>query len=229
MKKMVLLSLLLVFAFPFHAYSYTVYTDPGTVYNTTDIATYTTYGDTMDGLAVTAYFSVGGSETRSWTDLGFWLGGVSGNGWSLTEYNNTAFGTWTLTSTVAITRLVIDGRPGDTTFDIDLTNPVTAGSSSGLPITSNYTTQYSELTLPSALSKATYRNLLGVGGNPPLGDLYLVLDMEFVNANGFTGTMTFIADTDNVKYAGDIVPTPEPLTIILLGLGMTGLVGLKKN
>ena len=85
MKKMVLVSLLLVFAFPFHAYPYTVYTAPGTEYKTDGIATYAVTGDMMAGMAVTAYFVGGGSQTvsgKSWLEKG----GVSGNDWSLTEY-----------------------------------------------------------------------------------------------------------------------------------------------
>ena len=74
---------------------------------------------------------------------------------------------------------------------------------------------------------ATYRHLIALTGDAPVGDLYRMLDIEFTNSEAFVSgsTLTFIADTDNSKYAGDINPIPEPISCALLFPFIFGLIG----
>ena len=63
-------------------------------------------------------------------------------------------------------------------------------------------------------------------------DEFTTLDLVFVGAagtafNGFTGTMTFQTDTDNAST--QIVQAPEPLSLMLVGLGLLGLVGVRRK
>ncbi len=214
-KKSALLAVLaLVLMAPMASHALTVNYDSGTTYTTTALTGYSTSGDMMDGMSVTAYFSAGGSQTLAWADTGLGAGGVTGTDWSLSQSGDTFSNSWSLSSTVSLTGLVIDGAPGDTIFDITWdTYPGTPGSASGRTFTTAYT---GDLT-------ATYRNLLGVGGNAPVGDLYTMLELDFGTA-GFLNNLTFIADTDNAEYAGDIVPSvPEPSTFLLFGGGLLGL------
>jgi hypothetical protein len=206
-KKLVLLSLLLLaLVLPLTSHSATVNYDSGTVYNTTALTGFQTYGNMMDGMSVTAYFVGGGSSQQFWADTTALSGGVTGTGWSLSQSGDTFGGDWTFSNTgTAISRLVMDGVSGDTIFDIDWQPyPGTDGSANGWTFDTNYT---GNLT-------ATYRNILALTGNAPVGDLYTM--------------MTFKADTDSAATAGDIKPVPEPITLLLLGLGLVGIAGAKK-
>jgi hypothetical protein len=232
-KKLVLLSLLLLaLVLPLTSHSATVNYDSGTVYNTTALTGFQTYGNMMDGMSVTAYFVGGGSSQQFWADTTALSGGVTGTGWSLSQSGDTFGGDWTFSNTgTAISRLVMDGVSGDTIFDIDWQPyPGTDGSANGWTFDTNYT---GNLT-------ATYRNILALTGNAPVGDLYTMLDLNF-GPNGFSGgnsslatnfttgnMMTFKADTDSAATAGDIKPVPEPITLLLLGLGLVGIAGAKK-
>ncbi|APG28785.1 hypothetical protein A7E78_13680 [Syntrophotalea acetylenivorans] len=213
-KKSALLAVLaLVLMAPMASHALTVNYDSGTQYNTTSLTGFSTYGDMMDGMSVTAYFAAGGSQTLAWADTVANAGGVTGTSWSLSQSGDTYTNSWSLSSDVTLSQLVIDAAPGDTIFDITWSGSGTPGSASGRTFTTAYT---GDLT-------ATYRNLLSVGGNDPVGDLYTLLDLDF-GASGFLGNLSFIADTDNAASAGDVVPAvPEPSTFLLFGGGLLGL------
>lgn len=194
----------------------------GTVYNTTDLTGYQTSGDDMDGMLVKAIFSNGSSETETWADITANSGGVNGTGWSLGLSGDSFTNSWTLISeTALINNLLILAGPGNTMFDV-LGTVGTINSANGW--------EFSQTSLASDVDyTATYSNILGVGGDAPVGDLYLNLELDFASA--FVGnTLRFRADTDNALYAGDIAPSvPEPTTISFLSIGLLSMLGLVRR
>jgi hypothetical protein len=179
------------------------------------------------GISVTALFSGGGSQTLNWAVSGVDSGGVSGTDWSLTETGNTFGGTWTLSSTVALTGIAISGAPGDTVFDVALNSDGTQAGS-GVDDGSNQGTAGSargwtfEIVFGITELTATYGNILNLTGDAAVGDLWEALSLDF-DSGAFTGTLGFIADTDTAAAAGDIIArTPEPGSLALMVLGLAG-------
>ena len=145
--------------------SVTLTYEPGTLVPVAAITDFSPSGASMVGMAVTAYFSDGKTEKLYWAASGAtW--GVNGTDWSLFESGDTYSNPWTLTSTsAAIQKIVLDGLPGKTVFDISAYNvffkedkikdPDAMGTSgsvqgwtfqeTGSPvITNNYTVTYSQ-------------------------------------------------------------------------------------
>jgi hypothetical protein len=195
----------------------TVVFDNGTINSTTALTGFSTYGDMMDGMVVTAFFANSTSETLAWADTGLGSGGVtSGADWSLSESGDTFNSNWTLAnhSSQTMTRLLIDAGPGNSVFDTQAIGDVggTAGSERGwnFEVTNAYS---SDIT-------ATYRDAVALTGDAPVGDLFRFLDVEF-QGNGFVRNswLTFRADTDNILFAGDINPVvPEPASLAIWSL-----------
>jgi len=196
----------------------------GTLYNTTALTGYQTNGDDMDGMTVVATLSDTTTQALTWATTGSGTGGVTGTDWSL-GVNGDTFGdnTWTLSfnsSSLTLTNLFIDAGNGDTVFDVVNGSNRSPGSALGKPFDTGYT---GDLT-------ATYADRVAVGGML-YGDLYRTLKLDF-GSNGFGGVMNFTADTDNLKFAGDIEPVnpvPEPATLLLLGTGLIGIAGSQRK
>ncbi|MCW5557497.1 MAG: hypothetical protein KIT22_06680 [Verrucomicrobiae bacterium] len=198
----------------------TVSYSPGTSYNIAGALTgYQTFGNQMDGMVVTAFFTSGKSESLIWTATGASSGGVTGADWSLNENGDTFGAPWNLnfSSTVSVDRLVIDAIPGHTVFDTGAGGD-TPGSAGGWAFTilNGNPTPWT----------ATYKNSVSLN-NVFYGDLYGLLDIEF--ANGFSGSFSWVSDTDSATINSVITPTnpvPEPAqTASLVGVGL-GILAL---
>lgn len=211
----------------------TVSFSPGSTLTTTGLSSFTTSGTGMSGMSVTAYFSGGSSETVSWAAGVSPAGAATGTNWSLGFAGATTFSPfWELLTTgnlaASITRLVIDGRPGDTIFDTINGTETTPGSANGLP--------FSDVDGPAdLLVSASYTNQVALNGTI-YGDLFTILDIGFAATTGTAGDglradsrLIFTADTDNTALAGDITTVPEPTTMALLSLGLLGLGCLRRK
>jgi hypothetical protein len=195
----------------------TVNFNVGTVQSTTALTGFSTFGDMMDGMTVRAIFFDGSTETVLWADTGAGSGAANGVNFDLTESGDTFSNNWTLTGSNLV-RLTIDAGTGDTVFDTRALGDIegTTGSARGLDFTLTSAGYNGDIT-------ATYFNAVALTGFAPVGDLFRNLDIIF--GNPVSETLTFMADTDNLQFAGDIQPVPEPCTMLLLGSGLVGLVG----
>jgi PEP-CTERM motif len=205
-----------------HAYG-SVTLDPGTTYETQELTGFQTTGSMMSGMEVILTFFDG---TDTWTEKADWVttgpdsgqAGVAGQ-WYLRQSGDT-YGSynnyWTLWGNDIIGVLIHAG-PGNTVFDTTFGGSVgTDGSSTGWT--------FEQITLPNDLEvNATYSNQVALTGFSPVGDLYLDLQILFPIA--YNGTFEFLADTDNIRYAGDINPVSEPSMMALFFSGLAGLAG----
>lgn len=212
MRKNILVPLaILLFAAP--AFATTMF-QPGTTYQTTALTGFTTSGDQMAGMTVTVTDSAGDTFSALWEITGAGAGAATGTGWSLVESGDTWNSTWYFNSNFNITKLFIDAGTGNTVFDVEHDPyPGTEGSANGKSISDN--------------NNVIYRDYVALTGFLPEGDLFRTLEINFVNQ---TNTYSFITDTDNLQFPGDIKPVvPEPSTFILLGAGLAGFAFARKR
>lgn len=234
MKKIFWVAIMII-AFAVPAYADVVNFNAGTTYQTTALTGYSTDGAMMDGMKVTATFADGIVESLYWVDTGANSGGVlsSSYGWSLTEVGDTfdGSGTWTLSNsrTYGLISVAIDAGLGDSVFDTwnpDGDVEGSDGSARGWNFARTSSNNFSVT--------ANYYDYVAITGYQPYGDLFrnLVLSIDsggLIGTTGAIGMMTFQQDTDNLRISGDITPTPEPVTMILLGLGLAGLAGVRRK
>lgn len=199
----------------------TVNFDAGTIQTTAGLTGFSTFGDMMDGITVMATYSNGTTETVLWADTGAGAGGAVGTNFSLTESGDTFENNWILTSENSLVRLAIDAGTGDTVFDTTFGGSFgTEGSFLGSDFLLTSAGYNGDIT-------ATYFNAVALDGFAPVGDLFRNLDIVF--GNPVNETLTYMADTDNLQFAGDIQPVPEPGTMLLLGSGLIGLVAYSRR
>jgi hypothetical protein len=229
MKKILLIGLLFLFAMgtSAQAVSLNVNFDPGITQVTTALTGFETSGDDMVGMDVT-FVGSGGSQTLSWAATAPGAGGASSSAWSLTQSGDTFDSNWTLTNIDQdfIDYVLIDAGAGDTVFDRDWSPfPGTDGSANGRTFTVSGTNLWD--------IEVTYIDQVALTGDAPVGDLYRSMKIDFVGDALFDAgsALNFLADTDNLKISGDITPdpVPEPSTMLLIGLGLVGLAGLRRR
>lgn len=195
----------------------------------------------MTGMLVTWNFAGGGgSFSSAWGDIGGGRFGVTGaNSFSLSlgATENTFGGLWTLqnSTTQRLSSIRLNGAPGRTLFDCDWTGTVcnNSGLGAGFFGTSGSADGYSLLNAGGSYAGGVtgqYSNRVGVGGNPPVGDLFEQLTIGFDDIIGANGTYMFYADTDNSSFdqPPPTVVTPEPSTWALIFVGLAA-VGVAKR
>jgi hypothetical protein len=149
----------------------------------TTLVGFSTTGEMMGGMQITASFLDGTSESAVWTATGKGSGGAYGNNWSLSETGNSFNSPWTLTNNgIGITSLVIDAIPGNTVFDNVKVQEVTPGSADGWPF---------QTLIGQSPNISSYSNPIDISQ----GDLFGSLSLYWTN--GFSGSMKFRADTDS--------------------------------
>ncbi|MBP7050011.1 MAG: hypothetical protein KBE65_03260 [Phycisphaerae bacterium] len=219
MKIIAAISMVVVLASMTQA-SVTVVTSSANPQQTTAVATYQTFGDTMDGLIVT----VNGTDSAVWVDTGSQAGAATGTEWSLAESGDTweLTSAWTLTSSIGIASLMIDAGAGDTMFDIVYGSYLTPNSADGRPFTLVDAGGYEgDLVV-------TYSGPVTLIGDSFYGDLYRYMTVAF--SEEFSGTLIFRTDTDNAYFPDDIEPTiPAPGALLLAGIGAAMLRSLRRR
>jgi hypothetical protein len=210
---------------PAGSMAYSVNIDPGTTYTIGSLTGFATYGDMMDGMTVLFEFDDIASSSHSWATTGVGSGGVSGSlgnsSWSLNLSGDTFGSPWVLSvSNAILRRLTLIGSTDYTAFDMDAPSPGTLGSANGL-------TFQTSSTLPIT---ATYKNVIQIGSDPAVGDLYERLIIEF-GGDGFrSDTMSFTADTDNISKGTFYQPAvPGPAAALPFGIGLLAALKRKQN
>lgn len=144
----------------------------------------------MVGMLVTWNFAGGGGTFSSaWGKLGGGLYGVAGaNNFSLSfeAATNTFGGVWSLQNSTVnrLSSIRLNGAPGRTLFDCDWTGTACNmnGRAAGLLGTPGSAGGWSLETAAGGTYggglTGQYANAVGVGGNPPVGDLFEQRTME---------------------------------------------------
>lgn len=192
-----------------------------------------TTGNKMDGIRVTAYFGTT-SESVLWADNT----GAVGTGWSLTMplpngYNDNTWYSdawWILSNSggpalppLALTSLVIDGRPGNTVFDTILNLNYRDNGIENSPGSENGRSVVADYNISDTLNVAAqYGTRVFVNGTF-YDDLYQTITFDFAQGLQTRQSFWFALDTDNVN------PVPEPATMLLFGIGAMGIAAFRKR
>lgn len=226
LKRTAMLSMAAAIAvLPVASMGYSVNIDNGTQYTIGALTGFATSGDDMDGMTVLFEFDDNSSSSLSWADTGPGAGGVSGSAgaasWSLNLSGDTFGANWVLTvNNQVLRRLTLIGSSDYTAFDMTDPSTGTPGSAEGWTFQSAYA---DPLTV-------TYKNIIQVGANSAVGDLYERLILDF-GGNGFrSSTMDFIADTDNIDKGTFYEPSvPGPAAVLPFGIGLVAAWKRRRN
>ncbi|MBY0375810.1 MAG: PEP-CTERM sorting domain-containing protein [Bryobacteraceae bacterium] len=201
--------------------------DNSTTTSIVGITGFSTLGDQMGGMQISVTFDGGDIATCTWAATGVGAGGCSGTGassdnnaFNLNLTGDTFSSNWNFTATGRLaTSLTINAILGNTVFDIIATDPAnsTPGSAEGLAL--NGTTP------GTPTGSGIYSNVIAVGANSAVGDLYGALTITF---SGGVASATFLADTDTVGLPGNGGDVPEPSTYALIAVG-AALIAWKRR
>jgi hypothetical protein len=230
-RRCVLLAIAVAIVPASQAAGQTLVTETGTPFvSTLSTAAFSTRGQDMGGMLVTAFFDGGASASGSWGFLGGAVWGVETSSFRLGHLagNFTGAGfTFFLSNygTSGLSRLVLSGAPGRTVFDLTIPGGEgTPGSSSGARL------RIMEAAL-AANATVTYRNVVSVGASAPVGDIYEQVDLFLGTPLAGGQSLNFELDTDNLPFAAVITPAPttvpEPATWILVSFGLVVMGGAR--
>ena len=224
------------------------------IQETTGIDTYQTTGGMMGGMKVTFSYLSGATSTQIWKKTNNHKGGVSvtaaSGKLSLSLNGDSYLHNWKLKANKnfsdQVTSIFIDAGAGNAVFDVwKRPKGGTSGSLYGYPFTIKSWNGPKNVSID-----ATYSGAVQLTGAIPVGDLYRYLQIDFTpitpvacladNTDSYDDSyqasyfgagmkLRFRADTDSLKYEGDIGTVPEPSTILLMGFGLLGLLGYSRK
>ena len=189
--------------------------DSGQTFETGSLTGVAVTGADMAGTQFRTTYLDGSQEIISWQNSNT----ATGSGWSLNVPGDAFFVDWQLTNTgtQGIRSMLIDFGTSGTV--IDVANFGTAGSGDN-------GRQYTAISGHAPFDIiVTHSDLVALTGNPPVGDLYRRLQIDFTNTLGFTpgAALSFGLDTDQMSSSFTAVPEPSALPC-MAAIGIASVV-----